>query len=95
MPKPQEIFVGKVVASKYRLRILSTLERRLLTPSQISDITKINRSHVSRFLKELETDGLVECRTSGLRKGKLYSITNLGDSILRKVRELDGKQSRS
>lgn len=91
--KTERALVGTVIASKYRKRILRSLEKSSMTPSQISDITKLNRVHVSRFLKELREAGMVVCETPYLRKGKLYSLSDLGESILRSVAEIE-KSSR-
>lgn len=60
-----------------------------MIPSQLSDVTNLNRTHVSRFLKELLNDGLVRCDTRELRKGKLYSITELGVKILKELNKVE------
>jgi len=87
--RSQEDLIGKVVASEYRKKILLALEKVSLTPSQIADATRLNRTHVSRFLKEMRSDGLVNCRACHLKKGKLHSITKLGKSVLKSVNELE------
>ena len=83
----EKILLGKLMASSYRKKILQALAEATMIPSKLSDVTHLNRTHVSRFLKELQNDGLVRCDTQELRKGKLYSITELGQTILKKLNE--------
>jgi len=93
--KSKRALVGTVIASEYRRKILRALEKSSVTPSQIADITKLNRVHVSRFLRELRDDGMVTCETPDLRKGKLYSLSDLGKSVLGSVAELEKSSKES
>jgi len=83
--------VGFVIASEYRKRILRALEKSTMTPSQIAEVTELNRPHVSRFLRELKEAGLVRCDAPDLRKGRLYSITEQGLAVLRRVGSLEAR----
>ena len=86
--------VGKVIASVYRKKLLMALAESTMTPSQIADTTELNRTHVSRYLRELGDYGLVKCAAPTLRKGKLYSITELGLATLKRVSDLESKAKR-
>ncbi len=73
------------MASKYRQNVLFALHEKSMTPSMISKKTKIYPSHVSMTLNELTGKKLIECLTPELRKGKLYVLTDIGTTILKKL----------
>ena len=72
---------GFVQASKYRTKIVESLSRSPKTPSQITKETGLFKTHVSTVLKELVTEGIVECLTPNLRRGRIYGLTKDGKLI--------------
>src|SRR5437016_8148992 len=74
-------------SSEIRRSVLRTLSEKRSTPSQISAAIGRPISHVSRALKELQDRKLAVCLTPERKKGRVYQITALGESILR---DLDG-----
>ena len=74
--------MGKILASRYRRKVLSALSTRLLTPRKLEQKLNIKISHISFTLSELTELRLVKCATPNLRAGKLYGITKKGKDIL-------------
>jgi len=79
--------VSFVLASSYRKNVLSALTTPK-TPSSISKEININKTHVSRALAELEDKGLIKCLTPEAKKGKIYTIQELGKETLAEVNKL-------
>jgi DNA-binding MarR family transcriptional regulator len=77
---------GRVIASSYRKRVVTALENGPKTPKQIADATNLHLSHVSRFVKELEKNGVLQCLTPELRRGKLIALTKDGKEIVRELK---------
>lgn len=68
--------------SEYRRKILISLsDVNYLTPSEISEKTKIRLNHVSNFLKDLKDNNLVVCLNDNDKRGRLYQITELGKKV--------------
>lgn len=73
--------VSFVIASSYRMKILEWLK----TPKEPSILSKeigINKTHISRGLKELEEKKIVKCLSPNAKKGRLYIISDYGKSVL-------------
>ena len=77
--------ISLLKSSEYRLKIVQSLKEGIKTPSEISKMTKIRLNHVSKSLKELKENGLVECLNEESRKGRLYQITKLGVDVLNEL----------
>jgi predicted transcriptional regulator len=77
-----------VLRSKTRQEILALLSKETLTPSQIMKRTEMYESHVSRALKELLGNGLVECENPKERRFRFYRITNLGKEVLKQAEKI-------
>ncbi len=60
--------INFVKASKYRTKIMKTLEGNVKIPSQIAEDIDINRSHISDILSQLKEYDLVECVNPKLEK---------------------------
>lgn len=75
-----------IVRGRIRKNVLKAVEKPR-TPSQISKITKISDSHVTRALKKMESKGFVRCLTPNESKGKVYELTEKGKEILKNIRE--------
>lgn len=76
-----------ILRSKVRRVVLSKLGKGVATPSMLSSSLNLDKTHVSRALKELSERDLVKMLTSS-RKGRLYDITSRGESILKELEEL-------
>ena len=74
-----------VKASKYRTKIMKTLEGNVKIPSQIAKDSDINRSHISDILSQLKEYDLVECVNPEVRKGRLYRLTKKGEILARNL----------
>ena len=83
--KSKDTDLGFVKASKNRIKILKVLSKCKYTPTQLAKKTKIQTPNISKYLKELESRGIIECTTGGLKKGKLYEITDKGCKILKEI----------
>jgi len=70
--------------SEYRKKILLSLaDANYLTPSEISEKTKLRLNHVSNFLKDLKDNKLIICLNDDEKRGRLYQITELGKKVAR------------
>ena len=68
--------------SEYRKKILLSLAVvNYLTPSEISEKTKLRLNHVSNFLKDLKDNKLIMCLNDDEKRGRLYQITELGKKV--------------
>ena len=68
--------------SGYRKKILLSLaDVNYLTPSEISEKTKLRLNHVSNFLKDLRDNNLIICLNDDEKRGRLYQITELGKKV--------------
>ena len=74
--------IGYVIASKYRLNILKSLNDTVKTPSLIAKDIDLRTNHVSNVLKDLKENNLVVCLNEEAHKGRLYKNTDLGIEIL-------------
>ena len=80
--------IGKIMASKYKLKVMLELSKGMKTPSQLVKNTGLSASSISRTLKELLKMSVVICITPSLRKGKIYKLTNFGYEILDKINNI-------
>ena len=70
--------------SGYRKKILlSLVDVNYLTPSEISEKTKLRLNHVSNFLKDLKDNKLIICLNDDEKRGRLYQITELGKKVVK------------
>ena len=75
--------LGFLKSGKYRIPLLNLINERLLMPSEMADELRVCISQTSRTLKELLENELVTCNTPERNKGKIYRITEKGDSLLK------------
>ncbi len=71
--------------SKYRTKVMKSLEGEVLIPSQIARNSGIRTNHISKVLAELKAHELVECINPEVRKGRLYRLTDKGDEIVKNL----------
>ena len=76
---------GYVTASKYRTKVMKSLDGEAKIPSQIAKDTDIMQNHMSATLKQLREHKLVECINPEVRKGRLYRLTDNGEKIINKL----------
>ena len=76
--------VSFIISSEYRKKVLRSLEHPKM-PSVISKGLDINKTHISKVLKELENKNMLKCLTPNSNKGKLYVISNYGKDVLKEV----------
>lgn len=77
-------FLVYVKTSKYRKRILLTLEdEKFRIPSEIANEVGTITSHVSNHLTGLKKRNLIKCVNEEAKKGRLYLITEKGKEVLK------------
>ncbi len=81
--------IGKIKSSEWRFKVLKILKENMKTPIELSKEANISSSHISEVIKDLGEMKLIECKNPNLRKGKIFSMTNLGKEILKRVLEVE------
>lgn len=76
--------VSFVKRSKYRKCILECINGAM-TPTELSDGTDLERSHISRALAELMDRDLVELLNPEDKIGRLYRITEKGEEVRKEL----------
>lgn len=74
--------ISYVNISKYRTKVMKSLDGEVLIPSQIAKNSGIRTNHISKVLAELKAHELVECINPEVRKGRLYRLTDKGEEIV-------------
>ena len=77
--------VDYVKRSQYRSKILKSLADDVKMPSQIAKDTGIVQNHISNSLRQLKEHELVECINPEVRKGRLYRLTDKGESVSKNI----------
>ena len=73
--------ISYVQISKYREKVMKSLEGEVKIPSQIAKDSDIRVNHISKVLSELKAHELVECINPEVRKGRLYRLTDKGKKV--------------
>ncbi len=73
--------ISYVQISKYRTRVIKSLEDDVKIPTVIAKDSGIRTNHISKVLGELKDHELVECINPEVRKGKLYRLTDKGEKV--------------
>ena len=73
--------------SKYRMKVIKSLENDAKIPSVLAEETDIYKNHISNTLKQLKDKNLVECSNPEVRKGRLYRLTDDGEKILDDIKK--------
>ena len=74
-----------VKISKYRAKVMKSLDGEVLIPSQIAKNSGIRTNHISKVLSELKAHELVECINPEVRKGRLYRQTEKGEEVSKNI----------
>ena len=77
--------ISYVQISKYREKVMKSLEGEVKIPSQIAKDSDIRVNHISKVLSELKAHELIECINPEVRKGRLYRLTDKGDEIVKNI----------
>ncbi|KZX10055.1 hypothetical protein [Methanobrevibacter curvatus] len=83
-------FINKLAfvnASKYRKKVLMSLDNTYKTPSVISKEISLRLNHVSSSLRQLNEIKLVECINKDFKKGRIYKSTEEGQKIIDKFKK--------
>jgi len=80
--------ISFIISSSYRQKVLKLLENPKM-PSKIARELNINKTHISKTLKELLSKKVINCLTPKAKKGKLYLISNYGKQILKEISKLN------
>jgi len=77
--------ISYVNISKYRTKVMKSLDGEVLIPSQIAKNSEIRTNHISKVLSELKAHELVECINPEVRKGRLYRLTETGEDVVKNL----------
>ena len=77
--------ISYVNISKYRTKVMKSLDGEVLIPSQIAKNSGIRTNHISKVLAELKAHELVECINPEVRKGRLYRLTEKGKTVSKNI----------
>lgn len=73
--------ISYVQISKYREKVMKSLDNEVKIPTQIAKDSGIRTNHISKVLAELKAHELVECINPEVRKGRLYRQTDKGEIV--------------
>lgn len=77
--------ISYVKISKYRTKVMKSLDGDVLIPTQIARNSDIRPNHISKVLAELKVHNLVECINPEVKKGRLYRLTDKGEEIVNEL----------
>ena len=79
--------ISYVKISKYRTKVMMSLDGEVKIPSQIAKDANIYQNHISNTLRQLKDHNLVECINPEVKKGRLYRLTDKGENIISKIND--------
>ncbi|PIO08565.1 MarR family transcriptional regulator [Candidatus Pacearchaeota archaeon CG10_big_fil_rev_8_21_14_0_10_34_12] len=82
--------ISHIISSEYRKKALKNLQNPKI-PSKLSKELGINKTHISRTLKDLEIGKMVKCLVPNKKKGKIFVITSYGKKILDEISKLENQ----
>ena len=77
--------IGYVQISKYRAKVMKSLDGDVKIPTAIANDSGIRTNHISKVLSELKAHELVECINPEVRKGRLYRHTDKGEIVSKNI----------
>lgn len=77
--------IDYVKNSSYRTRVIKALDGKTKMPSEIAKDANIIQNHISTTLRQLKEHELVECINPEVRKGRLYRLTDKGNSVVKEL----------
>lgn len=78
--------ISYIKISKYRTKVMKSLDGEVLIPTQIAKNSDIMPNHISKVLAELKAHELVECVNPEVRKGRLYRLTDKGEVLVKNIK---------
>ena len=78
--------ISYVNISKYRTKVIKTLDGEVKIPTVIAKDSGIRTNHVSKVLSELKALELIECINPEARKGRMYRLTDKGDELVKNLK---------
>lgn len=78
--------ISYVKISKYRTKVMKSLDDEVKIPSQIAKDSDILQNHISAVLKQLKEHELVECINPEVRKGRLYRLTDKCEELIKNLK---------
>ena len=84
--------IGFIMISPHRLKIIQHLYIQSALPSHISSQIKKPIGHVSNLLRGLQERKLIVCQNPNLKKGRIYSITELGRDVYERILKIKEKK---
>ncbi len=81
--------IASIIAKKKKREVLFALEHGSKTQKMISSATGLRAEHVSRHIKDLIEQGLIIDLTPNVIRMKIYQLTEDGQRIIDKIRELE------
>ena len=71
---------GFIVRSEYRKKVFKEIIN-FIRPSEIARKLDIRLTHITRELRFLKQEGLIECLNPNEKVGRLYQLTKKGKSL--------------
>ena len=75
-----------VITSTYRKKVVKSLSKMDMIPTQIAHDSDILPNHVSKVLRELKEKDVVVCTNEQDRKNRNYHLTDLGMEIAEELK---------
>ena len=75
-----------VITSTYRQKVVQSLAKGDMIPTQIANDSGIRPNHISKVLAELKSKGIVVCTNEHDRKNRNYHLTDLGKEIAKELK---------
>lgn len=77
--------ISFILRARNRVEIIKQLKEGNKTATEISKATKMYKSHVSRALKDLMDEGLIECLNPNDREYKFYKLTRKCKNLFKEL----------
>lgn len=77
--------VNFVKNSVYRTKVMQSLKKYPMMPSELARKTGINTNHVSTTLAHLKKHDLVVCINPEVKRGRVYKLTEKGEEVAGKI----------
>ena len=75
-----------VITSSYREKVVRSLAKEDMIPTEIARDSGILPNHISKVLGELKSKGIVVCTNEHKRKNRNYHLTDLGREIAKNLK---------
>lgn len=82
--------VGWLLSSGYRMETCEVLYDDMAMPSVVAEAADMEITHASRSLNQLREHDLVQLEVDeDTRKGRIYSLTDLGERVYERALEVN------